>query len=270
LTRVNGHCGFFGIEVSTPEDVRRAVDRQAREGAVLVKLIASGGGLTPGTRPSEADLPLELMHGAVAAARRNGMHVSAHCHAFESIVRAIDCGVNTIEHASFVRAEGPPHFDARLAARIKDQGIAVCPTASAGTQIARAIRERGPQNYEDDNAVARLESRKWHTARFYEAGVDIIAGTDCGVTNTPFDSLVDELTEYVATGISPAAALRSATSESARHLNQPLLGRLETGCIADLIFLSGDPLQNIENLRNPTLVMKEGEIVCDFRPAQVL
>src|SRR5579872_3764855 len=99
LTRPKGHCHFFGIEVATASQVRAAVDSQVRQGAVFVKLIASGGGLTPGTQPGEADLPLELMREAVAAARANGLHVSAHCHAVESMVRALDAGVHIIEHA---------------------------------------------------------------------------------------------------------------------------------------------------------------------------
>jgi imidazolonepropionase-like amidohydrolase len=269
LTRPRGHCHFFGVEIATPAEVRRAVDGQVRQGAAFVKLIASGGGLTPGTHPSEADLPLEIMREAVTAARANGIHVAAHCHAVESIARALDAGVDTIEHASFVRKQGAPEIDPELAARIRDAGVVVSPTAISGIRIAQGIRESGTQNGHDRAAVERLESRRRHTARFCEAGVRILAGTDCGVANTPFDSLLDELLEYVNVGMSTAAALRSATSDSARFLNQPLLGRLEAGSSADLLLLSGNPLESLDHLRNPMLVMKEGDIVCDFRPAPI-
>ncbi len=265
LTRPKGHCHFFGIEVTTPAEVRRAVDSQVRQGAAFVKLIASGGGLTPGTSPVEADLSLPVMKEAVIAARGNGIHVSAHCHAVESIVRALDSGVDTIEHASFVRPHGPPQFDPEIAARIRDQGVVVSPTTISGMRIAQTIRESGEHNGQDPDAIVRLESRRRHTARFCESGVRIMAGTDCGVANTPFDSLVDELLEYVDAGMSTAGALRSATSDSARCLNQPLLGRVEQGYLADLLLLSGNPLKNLNHLRSPLLVMKEGEIVCDLR-----
>jgi len=267
LTRPEGHCHFFGIEVATPAEVRKAVEGQVRQGAAFVKLIASGGGLTPGTRPTEADLPIALMREAVAVARANRMQVSAHCHAVESIVRALDAGVDTIEHASFARPHGAPKFNPEIAARMKDEGVVVSPTAVSGMRIAQAIRESGSQNGLDHDAVARLEARRHHTARFCEAGVRIMAGTDCGVANTPFDSLVDELSEYVNAGMSAAIALRSATSDSARYLNQPLLGRVKVGSLADLLLVSGNPLKNLDCLRRPLLVMKEGEIVCDFRPA---
>ncbi len=269
LTRPMGHCHFFGIEVVTTAQVRAAVDLQVDQGAAFVKLIASGGGLTPGTRPSEADLPLELMREAVAAAQANGLHVSAHCHAVESMVRALDAGVHIIEHASFVRPQGPPEFDPEIAARIRDEGAVVSPTAISGIRIAQTIRENGTQNGHDRDAVVRLESRRRHTARFCEAGVRIIAGTDCGVANTPFDSLLDELLEYENAGMSRASALRSATSDSARYLSQPRLGRVAEGCVADLLLLGGNPLKDLHHLRNPLLVMKEGEIVCDFRTVSI-
>lgn len=269
LTRPQGHCHFFGIEVTTPAEASDAVDAQVLQGAAFVKLIASGGGLTPGTRPSEAELSVEIMRAAVYAAHANGVHVAAHCHAVESIVRALDAGVDIIEHASFVPPHGAPQFDPRLAARIRDAGVIVSPTAISGVRIAQAIRESGAQSGHDPDAVVRLESRRRHTALFCEAGVHLIAGTDCGVANTPFDSLIDELLEYANAGMSTAGALRSATSESARYLHQPLLGRIEEGALADLLLLSGNPLENLDHLRNPLLVMKEGEIVCDFRPAPI-
>lgn len=269
LTRPQGHCHFFGIEVASPEDARRAVDRQVAMGAALIKLMASGGGLTPGTDPAEADLPLAIMRAAVDAAHANGIQVCAHCHAAESISRALDAGVDTIEHASFVRPDGPPDFQPEIAARIKDQSVAVGPTAVSGVRVAQAIRSGGTQNGRDRDAVQRLEARRRHTARFLEAGVRILAGSDCGVALTPFNSLVDELYEYVNAGMTPAAALRSATSDNARYLNQPGIGNLKAGSAADLLFLSGNPLESLEPLRAPLVVMKEGVMVCDFRPASL-
>jgi imidazolonepropionase-like amidohydrolase len=264
ITRPKGHCHFFGIEVATPDEASRAIDMQCGKGATFVKLIASGGGLTPGTRPEDADLPIEIMRSAVRAAHANGMHVAAHCHAVESIVRAIEAGVDNIEHASFTGPGGIPQFEKEIAARIRDHGIVVGPTAISGIRIAQAIRA---SNGASRNSVARLEARRHHLSKFCEAGVDLIAGTDCGVTNTPFNSLPDELDEYVTAGLSRADALRSATSASARYLGMPLLGQIKVGFIADLVLLSGNPLEDLSHLRNPVLVIKGGEIVLDRRMA---
>jgi imidazolonepropionase-like amidohydrolase len=265
ITRPKGHCHFFGIEVAAPEEAARAVDKQTREGATFIKLIASGGGLTPRTRPEEADLAPEIMRATVRSAHANGLQVAAHCHAVESIVRAIEAGVDTIEHASFTGPDGMPRFDKEIAARIRDEGIVVGPTAISGIRIAQAIRAWDKGNGMSGNSIARLEARRDHLARFCEAGVSLIAGTDCGVTNTPFNSLPDELDEYVRAGLSRAEALAAATSASGRYLGLPHLGRVKVGFTADLLLLSGNPLDDLRHLRNPMLVMKQGEILLDRR-----
>jgi imidazolonepropionase-like amidohydrolase len=267
LTRPGGHCHFFGIEVTERAQVFRAVDAQARQGASFVKVIASGGGLTPGTDPAEADLPLPLIQAAVEAARANGIQVAAHCHAVESIARALDAGVQIIEHSTFARLDGPPAFIPDMAKRMRDQGTVVSPTATSGIRIAQAIRKNGTPNATDSHAIERLEARRDHVARFSELGVRLVAGTDCGVTNVPFDSLISELREYVGVGMSCAQALRSATSESAQCLGQPRLGQVKQGFAADLLLLGRNPLRTIDALSRPLVVWKAGQIVHNRRPA---
>lgn len=265
LTRIGGHCHFFGGEVSDARDVRRTIAEQARKGASFVKLIASGGGLTAGTQPEEADLPFELMREAVLVAGACGMHVSAHCHATESIVRALDAGVDIIEHASFAQPESPPRFRREIAARMKDQGTVVSPTVISGIRIAETLRRWPGPNGFDRAAIERLEARRHHAARFSEAGVQIIAGSDCGVAGTTFDSLIDELITYSNAGIPVLAALRSGTSDSARYLKRPLLGQVKSGCAADLLLLNKNPLEDLAALRAPLLVLRKGVMVCDRR-----
>jgi imidazolonepropionase-like amidohydrolase len=221
--------------------------------------------LTPGTRPSEADLPLDIMREAVAAAHANGVHVAAHCHATESIVRALDAGVDIIEHASFVEPNGTPRFDYEIAARMRDQGAVVSPTVISGVRIAQTLRRSAGTNGLDHAAIERLEARRHHAALFHDLGVRIIAGSDCGVAGTRFDSLLDEMATYEYAGISSAAALRSATSRSARYLGRPELGQVKAGCMADLLFLNENPLEKLTALKQSILVMRKGVIVCDHR-----
>lgn len=261
LVSPGGHCHFFGIELRSPVDVGCAIEKQVRQGASFVKLIASGGGLTPGTRPEEADLPLPLMREATRLARAHGVYVAAHCHATESIVRALDAGVDTIEHAGFVSASGYPRFDAEIAARLKAEGTIVVPTVISAVRMASALRRQPANDSHTRRSLARFAARREHVARFLEAGVRIAAGTDCGVPNTPFDSLVDELNAFVKAGMTPAGALRLATSEAARYLRQPALGAIQPGYAADLLFLDANPLSDTEALRLPAAVFKGGEIV---------
>lgn len=261
LVSPGGHCHFFGIELRSAADVAGAIEKQVGQGASFVKLIASGGGLTPGTRPQEADLPLPLMREATRVARAHGVYVAAHCHATESIVRALDAGVDTIEHAGFVSASGYPRFDAEIATRLKAEGTIVVPTVISAVRMASALRRQAVNDSQTRRSMARFAARSEHVARFLESGVRIAAGTDCGVSNTPFDSLADELSTYVKAGMTPAGALRSATSEAARYLRQPALGAIQPGYAADLLFLEANPLLDLKALRMPAAVFKGGEMV---------
>ena len=113
----------------------------------------------------------------------------------------------------------------------------------------------------DSSAVARLEGRLTNAARFRELGMKIVAGTDAGVTNTGFESLVDELLAYTRVGFSNTEALRTATCAAAEHLGLGQRGQVRTGWQADLLLLAENPLTDLEALRQPVLVMKSGRVV---------
>ena len=262
LMRPGGHCHWLGgIEVSSRAEVRAAVERQLGQGGDYVKLMASGGGLTPGTRPHEADLPLELMREAVEVAAAHGTYVTAHCHATESIRRAIDAGLQMIEHATFAEPPGRYRYDPDVAQRIRDRGIVVVPTVFCALQNAAKFERQGSTyNPEDVGAVARLRGRLTNTGLFHRLGVPQIAGTDCGAIDTRFDALVDELLTYVQAGLSNAEALRSATSLAACHLRLDGVGQVSAGQRADLLLLDGDPLEDLRTLRAPRVVIKAGEV----------
>jgi imidazolonepropionase-like amidohydrolase len=170
-----------------------------------------------------------------------------------------------IEHATFLNPAGAPDFDPAIARRMRDQGTVLSPTVISGLRIAEQIARTGQRNHDDPGAVRRLRARREHLARFFEWGVAIVAGTDCGVPNTRFDSLADELAAYVQAGMTPASALRSATCDAARRLGRGDLGRITAGLPADIVLFAGNPLENIKTLRQPAVVIQAGEIVCDFR-----
>jgi imidazolonepropionase-like amidohydrolase len=271
LTRPQGHCYFFGGEVSTVKDVRSLIERQRASGALSVKLMASGGGMTPGTKPHEADLPLELMRVAREVAHANGMTISAHCHATESIERAIDAQIDSIEHVGFVEPPGRWRYDEQIAIRIKDAGIAVCPTAANGIRAAKLFRDqRRPHNPEDVAAVERLEGRRWMTGEFHRLGLKIIGGSDCGADVTPFNSLIDEVETFVSVGLSNEEALRAVTCESAALLRLERVGELKIGYDADIILLRANPLADVRNLRDLVIVIRAGRIAFDARSSPTL
>ena len=244
------------------EEVQRRIDGQLHRGAGFVKLMASGGGLTPGTDPSEADLPLELMRAAAEAAHANGVHVAAHCHATESIRRAIGAGVDTIEHVSFVEPPGQYRYDEEISCHIRDRGIVVSPTVIGALRTAQRVRQSGRSlNPKDLGAIGRLEGRLTNTGHFHQLGMRIVGGTDCGVTDTPFDSLVDELLAYTRAGMSNTEALRTVTCDSAAFLRLARVGEVKPAYRADLILLDENPLEDLNALRYPLLVFKEGGVI---------
>ena len=264
LMRPKGHCHFLGGEVATVEKLRERLEWQLGEGAGFIKLMASGGGLTPGTVPHEADLAPEFMAEAASIARANGLTITAHCHATESVERAIDVGLPMIEHASFVEPPGVYRYDEELSRRIVANGIAVGPTVFGALQTARRFRQTGAaHNPSDAAAVERLEGRLTNTRHFYALGMKLMAGTDCGATNTPFDSLVDELESYVEAGIPVPEVAAMATSGNAALLELGQVGEVRPGYRADLILLETNPLDDLGAFRRPLKVMKAGTIVCD-------
>ena len=216
ITRRGGHCHFWGGEVATEADVAAVVEARVAAGAGVVKVMVSGGGLTPGTDPAVAELPLSFVRLAVRLAHDAGLPVAAHCHATEAMRRAVEAGVDRIEHGSFLDADGRSRFDRGLAAEMAARGIGVGATAISAVNTAKRLRAGGAlANPGDVYAYERLEARRTNIARWLEAGVRIVPGSDAGVAGTPHDALLDELRLYVEAGLPEADAQALAADEGA-------------------------------------------------------
>jgi imidazolonepropionase-like amidohydrolase len=248
VTTTGGHCHFFGLEADSAEEVLKAVRSLARAGADFIKIMATGGNLTPGSNPRRAQYPAETLRLAVEDAHRLGLKVAAHCHGTEGIRLAVGAGVDTIEHCSWLGAGAGFEFDEAVARELIRRGIFVGPTLSVGWA--------GP-----NGPVAPAE-RVGLTRRLVELGARLFAATDAGVPGTPFNSLVRELEIYAeGLGLDPAAALRAATAEGALAVGLEGVGRLKPGYLADLLVVRGDPLKTVSALRDVELVVLGGRVV---------
>ena len=254
-----GGCGCSGsgrvaLVVDGEDAVRAAAREELRRGAHCIKIMLSGGVLSP-TDPIWMDqfTDVEVVAAVEEAARRR-KYVAAHCHPPSSIARAARLGVRTIEHATLI--------DESSAEAVKAAGAYVVPTSV----IVRALL--------DDAKAGRLPA--WMSAKLAEVSDQSLRGLELMTRQGLKIGFGTDLLGHLHTHqtrefcirreVQPAVdILRSATSMNAEILMEPLLGRIQPGCRADILIVDGDPLANIEVLaqdgRGLIAIMKAGEFV---------
>nr|WP_281376318.1 amidohydrolase family protein [Actinomycetospora corticicola] len=244
LTPPGGHCWFLGGEVER-DGIRAAVAARAAAGLDVVKVMASGGMMTP-TGPGIADTQFDLptLQLVVAAAREVGLPVAAHAHGTTSIAMAARAGVDTVEHAGWYGADGGRNRDDAVAEELAASGAVTVPT-----------RFRGWPDWPAEELEAALDRQRWADAH----GIPVIVGNDAGAGRGRFDDLHDALTYYVEVGWTPAQVLAATTCRSADALGLgDVTGRLVPGLAADLLVVDGDPLADVRALARPRLVCARG------------
>ncbi len=257
ICMTGGHARFIGREADGPSGIVDAVREQLSAGADVIKFIASGGVLTPGTLPDRAQLTQEELAAGIAEARRNGRRVAAHAHATEGMKNAIRAGAHSIEHATLM--------DQEASDLMRKQGVYMVPTLSAlATAVACGLAAGIPEDVV--NKAQALRAR--HSASFkqaHRAGILIAMGTDAG---TPFNyhgENAHELERMVALGMSPMEAIVAGTSSAASLLGiDHLIGTLEKGKLADLVIVNGNPIRRISILQEKNRiagVMQAGRLV---------
>jgi imidazolonepropionase-like amidohydrolase len=237
-----------------PDQVRHVVRAQIKYGVDLIKVHASGGVLSRGDQPGAPQFTLDELKAAVDEAHRTGRKVAAHAHGTEGIKNAILAGVDSIEHGSLIDDEG-----IRL---MKDRGTyLVADIYNDDYLLGKAKELKIPDEYiEKEKQIGRLQRENFERAA--RAGVNIAFGTDAGVY--PHGDNAKQFAYMVQYGLTPAQAIRSATSEAAKLLGRDSsLGRIAEGLYADLIAVADDPLQNIRALETVGFVMKGGTIYVD-------
>jgi imidazolonepropionase-like amidohydrolase len=233
-----GHARFIGREAAGVEAVRSAVQDQLAAGAEVIKVIASGGVLTPGTSPDEAQMTIEELTAAVQVAMAHGRHVAAHAHGATGMKNALHAGVHSIEHATLM--------DDDAAEMMCRRGVFMVPTLSALATTAACPAGCGIP----DSARSKAKNMvKQHEKSFRAAvrrGVPIALGTDAGTPFNHHGENAQELERMVALGMPPMEAVMTSTSAAARLLGLDQdIGTIAAGKQADLLFVEGNPLRNI-------------------------
>ncbi len=264
LTSTGGHCYFFGVECDSVEDVKRAVREQVKAGADYIKVMASGGGLTPNTSPEWAQFNREEMIELVNDSNRIGKRVAAHCHGTPSIVNAAAAKVTTIEHCSF-RVPGGLKYEQHIADSVAEAGIYVVPTLSNGWRRMQKAQEAGMPL---SPHAGQRDQRAYNLRNLVESGVKIVSGSDAGMSFTGFDDFqldIEHLVEFI--GFSPAEAIVTATGRAAEAIGTDDFGVLAAGKRADILGVRGNATEEIERLREIEIVLKSGQPIIGELPA---
>ena len=251
IAMTGGHGWFLGREADGEDAVRRAAREEMKAGAGCVKLMASGGVYGHAEEPGSPQLTAEEMGAAVEEAHKAGRKVAAHAYSPEAINNALEAGVDSIEHGSFM--------DRATAGRMREQGTYLVPTMSVYAAMAEKGPELGAPEYIQRKTTEVLEASREAFRLALEVGVKIAAGTDCGAPGHPHGTLPEELGLMVEAGADPIQAIRFGTSAAAELLDSSdELGTLEEGKTADLLAVAGDPTSDIGDLRRVRLVLRGG------------
>ena len=234
------------------DDAIKAVRQRYKNGADLIKITATGGVLSVAKDGKGSHFQEKEIKAIVDAAKDLGFHVAAHAHGNEGMRRAVVNGVKTIEHGTYMSEE-------TMELMIQKNTYLV-PTITAGMEVAENAKKPGyyPRIVAEKAKVIGPRIQKTF-AIAYKKGVPIAFGTDAGVFKHGENAR--EFSYMTEAGMPAMEVIRCATSNNAALLEMgDQIGSLKEGFIADIVAVSGDPLKDIEVMKDVSFVMKEGVI----------
>lgn len=264
IAMTGGHGWFLGREADGADAVRRAVREEMKAGAACIKLMASGGVYGHAEEPGSPQLSTQEMLAGVEEAHKAGRRVAAHAYSVAAISNALEAGVDSIEHGSFL--------DRETAEMMREAGTWLVPTMSVYAAMSEKGPELGTPEYIQRKTAGVLEASRRAFRLALDVGVPVAAGTDCGAPGHPHGTLREELGLMVEAGATPQQALRFGTSGAAGLLGLgDELGTLKAGKRADVLAVGGDPLRDIHALDDVRLVLRDGVAVAgEPRPGRAV
>jgi imidazolonepropionase-like amidohydrolase len=249
ICMTGGHGWYIGIEADGPHEIRKAVRENLKAGADCIKVIATGGVLSPGVEVEHSQLDLDELEVAVSEAHRAGRRVAAHAIGADGVKNALRAGVDTIEHGCYLDAESIWLFLSTNAVYV--------PTLSAPYWLCEH-RDALPA-YAARKATAIFDAHRESFAAALKAGVHIAAGTDAGTPFNHHDRFAHELRLMNDLGMSAEDVLMSATSRAAAALGlEAECGTLSPGRSADIVLVDGDPREDVRALERVRMVFARG------------
>jgi imidazolonepropionase-like amidohydrolase len=250
VTMTGGHIPYLGRVTDGVEAMRAAVRANLAMGAGCIKVVATGGVLTPGVDPREPAYTQPELDALVDEAHRFGLTVAAHAIGEGGVAAALRAGADSIEHGMFLDEAAIELFlrtGARLSATFSaPNGIL------SGPSVPGWIKDRA-------RPAAAAQARSFRAA--VEAGVPAVAGTDAGTPDNPHGGVAREAAFMAEAGLDVLLAVRAATAEAADLLGVPDRGALREGAAADVLVAGGDVAADITALERPLAVFQDGRRV---------
>jgi imidazolonepropionase-like amidohydrolase len=242
--------------VDSPDEVRKAVRFEVKNGADVIKAAVSGGVLSLADEVDTPQLTSPEMVALVDESHRLRKKVAVHCHGDQAAKEAIQAGVDSIEHGSFMKPE--------TLTTMKQKGTFLTPTLMASEWIMQNMKNYPPALQAKAKAAYDARSDMFRNA--VKMGIKISFGTDAAVF--PHGQNAKEFKLMVDLGMQPIDALKSATSNTAELFGiAQKTGTLEKGKLADIIAIPGDPTADITATERVWFVMKEGKIIRNGPPS---
>ncbi|WP_431803308.1 amidohydrolase family protein [Halobacillus andaensis] len=250
ICMTGGHVYYLGYESDGPDEVRKNTRKVLKEGADLIKVMATGGIYTFGEEPGSPQLTLDELRAAKEEAAKKNKKVAAHADGLEGIMNCLEVGIDTIEHGIYA--------DKNALSIMKDKGTFLVPTMIVMRQLSQDPKIPAWALDKAKEVVAPQQEMLEEAIRM---GVNIATGTDCGSPVTPPEYYFDELTIMNEAGMSPMEVIQASTRVAADCLGLEDRGVLAEGKKADLLITGENPLEDLSSLRNDKQIMKNGEFI---------
>jgi imidazolonepropionase-like amidohydrolase len=257
ICMTGGHGWQLGKEADGPDEVRKAAREQIKAGVDVVKLMATGGVMTPDVEPGSEQLTEEELRAGVEEAHKAGRKTATHAMGTQGILNALRAGIDSIEHGVFLNEEA-------VSWMVKRE-VPLVPTLSALYHIEKKGIAAGIPAFAVEKTL-RIKPFHLESARMArEARVCVAMGTDAGTPFNMHGENLGELMRLMEVGYSAMEAIQAATQIAAKVIGlEKELGTIEEGKLADLIVVEGNPLEDMGILLKPEaihLVMQGGKFV---------
>lgn len=238
--------------INGPDEARKAVRQRYKDGADLIKITATGGVLSVARSGQNAQFTSEELEAIIDTARDYGLHVAAHAHGSEGMMRAVKAGIHSIEHGTYMTP--------KIMKEMKKRGTWYVPTIIAGKWVAEKSEIDGFfPDLVRPKAAAIGPLIQGTFAKAYASGVKIAFGTDTGVS--AHGDNAKEFGYMVEAGMPALEAIQSATLKGAELLGmEDRLGTIAPGKVADIVAVPGNPVEDIGLMMKVNFVMKDGVV----------